>query len=67
MQTLLDFISGIIGVNLSDPHALPFAAPLVFASFFAFLIGLVAFIWLERERVRDEQKALDDRQQTNNR
>ena len=67
MQTILDFISGIIGVNLSDPHAIPFAAPLVFAAFFAFLIGVVAFTWLERERIRDEQEALDSRQQTNNR
>jgi uncharacterized protein YhhL (DUF1145 family) len=67
MQSILDFISGIIGVNLSDPHALPFAAPLVVASFFAFLIGFVALMWLEKERVQDERKALESQQRTVNR
>ncbi len=35
----MNFLSSIIGVNLMSPHAIPFAAPIVVASFTGFAIG----------------------------
>jgi len=37
----MHFISNLIGINLMDPMAIPFAGPLVFASFTGFTIGFV--------------------------
>ncbi|WP_190303149.1 MULTISPECIES: hypothetical protein [Methylomonas] len=56
---MLDFIfaiaSGVLQMNLKDPHDIPFALPLVFAAVMGFVIGFVLlhFIGNEAKAERD--------------
>ncbi len=44
-------LSSLIGVNLLNPHAIPFAAPLVIAAFSGFIIGAIIVSLMDVEPV----------------
>ncbi len=48
----MHFISTLIGVNLLNPHAIPFAAPLVVAAFTGFTIGFLVLKLMDLELKR---------------
>lgn len=53
LNYILAFFSGILHMNLKDPHDIPFALPLVTASVTGFIIGFTILRFIgneERER-----------------
>ncbi len=52
----MHFISNLIGINLLDPMAIPFAGPLVFASFTGFTIGFVILKLMDRTIKEEKAK-----------
>lgn len=47
---MMSFLSDLIGVDLMDPHAIPFAAPLVVAAFTGFAIGFFILKLMDVQR-----------------
>ncbi len=52
----MHFISNLIGINLLDPMAIPFAGPLVFASFTGFTIAFVILKLMDRTIKEEKSK-----------
>lgn len=54
---MLDFIfsiaSGILHMNLRDPHDIPFALPLVFSAVSGFVMGFILLKLIGNERKED--------------
>ena len=50
MEFIFETITAITGVNIADPHGIPFAAPLVFAALLAVMIGSAMAFWFDTDR-----------------
>ncbi len=57
LDLIFSFASGILQMNLRDPHDIPFALPLVFAAVLGFVLGfiLLQFIGNEQKQQREKQ------------
>lgn len=66
MDMVFDFISGLVGINIRDPHEIPFAAPLVTASLTGFIIGFMILKGIDREQIRNrsDKEGAEDRNRT---
>lgn len=57
---MLDFIfniaSGILQMNLRDPHDIPFALPLVFSAVLGFILGFIILKFIGNEIKHDRQE-----------
>lgn len=55
---MIDFLfsvaSGILQMNLRDPHDIPFALPLVFSAVLGFVIGFVLLQFIGNENKQGE-------------
>lgn len=52
----MSYLSSIIGINLMSPFAVPFAAPLVIASFTGFAIGFTILKLMEKTPLIPKQE-----------
>lgn len=57
LDLIFSFASGVLQMNLRDPHDIPFALPLVFAAVLGFVLGfiLLQFIGNEQKHNREQQ------------
>ncbi|QPK64624.1 hypothetical protein IVG45_06620 [Methylomonas sp. LL1] len=57
---MLDFIfgiaSGILQMNLRDPHDIPFALPLVFSAVLGFVLGFILIQLIGNEKKREDKQ-----------
>ncbi len=50
MEFIFETITAITGVNIADPHQIPFAGPLVFAALLAVMLGSAMAFWFDKDR-----------------
>jgi hypothetical protein len=57
LDLIFNFLSGVLQMNLRDPHDIPFALPLVFSAVLGFVIGftLLQFLGNEKKLSRNEE------------
>jgi len=56
LDLIFKFASGVLQMNLRDPHDIPFALPLVFAAVLGFVIGFVILQFIGNERKLDQNR-----------
>lgn len=49
LDLIFNFLSGVLQMNLRDPHDIPFALPLVFSAVLGFVIGFTFLHFLGNE------------------
>jgi uncharacterized membrane protein YgaE (UPF0421/DUF939 family) len=49
LDLIFNFASGILQMNLRDPHDIPFALPLVFAAVLGFIIAFILLHFIGEE------------------
>ncbi|MGY6275010.1 hypothetical protein [Methylomonas sp. MgM2] len=54
LDLIFQFASGILQMNLKDPHDIPFALPLVFAAVLGFVIGFIILQFIGNEKKLDQ-------------
>ncbi|MEE9396289.1 MAG: hypothetical protein V3V31_04675 [Methylococcales bacterium] len=50
MRWLTDIISSLVGVDIMNPHNIPFAAPLMVGALFGFALGAIVLRWIGNEQ-----------------
>lgn len=56
LDLIFNFASGILQMNLRDPHDIPFALPLVFAAVLGFIIAFIFLHFIgEENKLESEQ------------
>ncbi len=58
LDLIFSFASGILQMNLRDPHDIPFALPLVFAATLGFVLGFILLKFIGNEQ-KDSQEQQD--------
>ena len=53
LDLIFNFASSVLHMNLKDPHDIPFALPLVFASVLGFVIGFIIIQFIGNEQKQD--------------
>ena len=53
LDLIFKFASGVLQMNLRDPHDIPFALPLVFAAVSGFVIGFILLHFIGNEKKLD--------------
>ena len=56
LDLIFNFASGILQMNLRDPHDIPFALPLVFAAVLGFIIGFILLHFIGEENKLESEK-----------
>lgn len=49
IDLIFNFASGILHMNLRDPHDIPFALPLVFSAVLGFVMGFIMLHFIGNE------------------
>jgi len=49
IDLIFSFASGILHMNLKDPHDIPFALPLVFSASLGFVLGFIVLRFIGNE------------------
>lgn len=67
-NSMLDFIlsifSAVLGMNMKDPHDIPFALPLVMASVTGLIIGFTILSFIGNENREDRKKQEDSSEES---
>jgi hypothetical protein len=63
IDMITGFFSTILGMNLKDPHDIPFALPLMLAAGIAFVNGFVVLHWIDKERKQESLQISADKTQ----
>jgi len=53
LDLIFQFASGVLQMNLRDPHDIPFALPLVFAAVLGFVMGFILIQFIGNEKKQD--------------
>lgn len=56
LDLIFKFASGVLQMNLRDPHDIPFALPLVFAAVLGFVIGFILIQFIGNEKKHDQNR-----------
>ncbi len=69
-NSMLDFIlsifSAVLGMNMKDPHDIPFALPLVMASVTGLIIGFTILSFIGNENREDRKKLQNSSDESKN-
>lgn len=56
LDLIFGFASGVLQMNLRDPHDIPFALPLVFAAVLGFVLGFILLQFIGNEQKHDREQ-----------
>ena len=60
MRWLTDIVSSLVGVDIMNPHNVPFAAPLMVGALMGFAIGAFVLRWIGNEQ--KDYRQLDEKE-----
>lgn len=56
LDLIFNFASGILHMNLRDPHDIPFALPLVFSAVLGFIMGFIMLHYIGNEHKSEREQ-----------
>lgn len=56
LDLIFGFASGILQMNIRDPHDIPFALPIVFCAVFGFVLGFILLKFIGNEQKQDQNE-----------